>query len=293
MTKQAVIQAVKSSIAEADTSKALEQIIPFLAASRSYRSMAKVARLAQAKYEGAERDFNQGLVDKEDINQVNNQVNRTLLQLVEDLENDDFELSHYEPDMRPNLWQKRITLALVGIFVVLASGLGYWIFSDQEEIPPPDPTPNLTCPDFKEGSEFNVLLLPFQPNVANALTPHITIKRRLTTKSANENLNTSIEIDKDYFDNHDTPGEGEASEAGNNCGAEMVIWGIWEKIPEGNLITTDFKYLGVRDHFGFQKLKLESDDQVDTVFALSNIETQGRITQDIDCLLYTSPSPRD
>ena len=64
MTKQQVIQTVKSNIAKADTPKAIKELITFLEANRPYRSMGKVARLAQAKYEGAERDFNQGLVER-------------------------------------------------------------------------------------------------------------------------------------------------------------------------------------------------------------------------------------
>jgi len=98
-------------------------------------------------------------------------------------------------------------------------------------------------------------------------------------------LNASIEIDTDYFEHHDTPGAAEAAAAGNDCGAQMVIWGIWEKLPTGTIISTDFKYLGFRDHFGFQKLKLESDGQIDTIFALSNIETQGHLTQDIEAVI--------
>jgi len=285
MTKQQVIQAVKSHIAKADTAKALTELITFLEGNRPYRSMGKVARLAQAKYEGAERDFSQGLVEKEDANLVYNSVNRTVLQLIEDLENNDFELSHYEPEMRPNTGQKNMIKVLAGIFLILAAGLGFWIYTTIKEPPPPPPPEKLTCPPFTENSEFNVLLLPFQPNKTDELTPHVTIKRRLANKSAAENLNTSIEIDKDYFDHHDTPGEREASEAGNDCGAQMVIWGIWEKLPTGIIVSTDYKYLGFRDHFGFQKLKLESDDQIDTVFALSNIETQGHLTQDIEAVI--------
>lgn len=285
MTKQQVIQAVKAKIAKADTPKALTELIAFLEANRSYQSMAKVARLAQAKYEGAERDFNQGIVDKENANFVYNSVNRTVLQLVEDIENDNFELSHYEPDMRPSAGQRNMTRVLVGIFLVLASGLGYWIYTNTLKPLPPSEPEKLTCPTFTENSEFNVLLLPFQPNKKDELTPHITIKRRLASKSASNNLNTSIEIDKDYFELHDTPGESEAAEAGNDCGAQMVIWGIWEKVSTGIIISTDFKYLGLRDRFGFQKLKLEGDGQIDTVFALSNIETQGHLTQDIEDLI--------
>jgi len=285
MTKQQVIQAVKSKIAKADTSKALTTLISFLEANRPYKPMAKVARLAQAKFEGAERDFNQGIVDKEETNLVYNSVNRTILQLVEDIENYDFELSHYEPDMRPKTGYKNITRALMGIFLVLASGLGYWIYSTTSQPLPLLNPGGLTCPRFTENSEFNVLLLPFQPNKKDELTPHITIKRRLASKSTAENLNTSIEIDKDYFEYHDTPGASEAAAAGNDCGAQMVIWGIWEKVPTGTIISTDFKYLGLRDRFGFQKLKLEGEGQIDTVFALSNIETQGHLTQDIEAII--------
>jgi len=285
MNKQQVIQAVKSNIARAKTPKALSELITFLEGNQRYRSMGKVARLAQAKYEGAERDFNQGLIEKEDANLVYNAVNRTVLQLVEDVENDSFELSHYEPDMRPNTGQKNITKVLVGIFLILVAGLGFWIYTTTKESAPTTISEKLTCPSFTENSEFNVLLLPFQPNKTEELTPHITIKRRLADKSATENLNTSIEIDTDYFNNHDTPGESEASAAGHACGAQMVIWGIWEKQPAGIIISTDFKYLGLKDKIGFQKLKLESDDQIDTVFTLLNIETQGHLTQDIEAVI--------
>jgi len=278
MSKQEIIKNIKAAITQADTPRALAELVPFLENNRQYRAMSKVARLAQAKYERAEQDFNQGLIDREDTTFIYNSVNRTVLQLVADVENDDFDLSHYEPAMHPNVWQKRIWSILASILVVLAVGIGFWIYTTQKAIPPT----GITCPTFQKNAEFNVLLLPFQPNVKNELTPHITIKRRLTDKSAKEKLNTSIEIDNDYFDNHDTPGQTEAMYAGGNCGAQMVIWGIWEKTNNGTIISTDFKYLGSRDRFGFQKLKLESDDQIDTVFAMSNIETQGTITQDIE-----------
>jgi len=278
MSKQEIIKNIKAAIAQADTPKALAQLIPFLESNRQYSAMSKVARLAQAKYERAAQDFNQGLIDREDTTFIYNAVNRTVLQLVADLEKNDFDLSHYEPDMRPNVWQKRNGTILAGILMVLIIGLGYWIYNTQQAAAPT----GITCPTFQENAEFKVLLLPFQPNRQDELTPHITIKRRLTDKSAKEKLNTSIEIDNDYFDNHDTPGKVEAMFAGDNCDAQMVIWGIWEKTAKGTIISTDFKYLGNRDRFGFQKLKLESDDQIDTVFAMSNIETQGTLTQDIE-----------
>lgn len=281
MSKQEIIKNTKGAIAQADTPEALAQLIPFLESNRPYNAMSKVARLAQAKYEGAERDFNQGLVDREGTTFIYNAVNRTVLQLIEDLQKDDFDVSHYEPDMRPNVWQKRIGPILAGILIVLIGGVGYGIYNAEKETPPI----GLTCPTFQENAEFKVLLLPFQPNRKDELTPHITIKRRLTDKSAKEKLNTSIEIDKDYFDNHDTPGKTEAMSAGDNCGAQMVIWGIWEKTSNGTIVSTDFKYLGSRDRFGFQKLKLESDDQIDTVFTMSNIETQGKLTQDIEKII--------
>lgn len=278
MSKQEIIKNIKAAITKAETPQALAQLIAFLDGNQQYSAMGKVARLAQAKYEGAERDFNQGLVDREGTTFIYNAVNRTVLQLVEDLQKDDFDASHYEPDMRPNQWQKRIVAILAGILIVFAGGVGYSIYNAEKETPPT----GLTCPIFQENAEFKVLLLPFQPNRKDELTPHITIKRRLTDKSAKENLNTSIEIDKDYFDNHDTPGKTEAMTAGGDCGAQMVIWGIWEKTNNGTIVSTDFKYLGSRDRFGFQKLKLESDDQIDTVFTMSNIETQGTLTQDIE-----------
>ena len=281
MSKLETIQLIKAAIVKADTSEALAQLIPFLDANSKYRAMGKVARLAQAKYERASSDFSQALVNRADTIFIYNAVNRTILQLVEDLEKGDFDIAHYEPDMRPNLWQKRIVTALVGIILVLIGGLGYWIYNTEKDIAPI----GLTCPIFQENAEFNVLLLPFQPDNKNELTPHITIKRRLTDKAAKEKLNASIEIDKDYFDNHDTPGKTEAMNAGGDCGAQMVIWGIWEKTNDGTIISTDFKYLGNRDRFGFQKLKLESDDQIDTVFTMSNIETQGKITQDIEKII--------
>ena len=278
MSKQEIIKNIKVAITQAETPKALAQLIAFLDNNQQYSAMGKVARLAQAKYERAAQDFTQGLVDRENTTFIYNSVNRTVLQLVEDLDKDDFDLSHYEPDMRPNVWQKKIWGVLTGILLVLIGGFGYWIYTSQQAIPPT----GITCPTFQENAEFRVLLLPFQPNRKDELTPHITIKRRLTDKSAKEKLNTSIEIDEDYFDNHDTPGKTEAMMAGGDCGAQMVIWGIWEKTNSGTIISTDFKYLGNRDRFGFQKLKLESDDQIDTVFTMSNIETRGTITQDIE-----------
>lgn len=278
MSKQEIIKSTKIAITKAETQQALTQLIAFLESDRQYSAMSKVAHLAKAKYERAEQDFTQGLIDREDTTFIYNNVNRTVLQLVADLEKDDFDLSHYEQDMQPNVLLKRIGRILAGILIVAIGGLGYWIYNTEKEAAPG----GVTCPVFREDAAFKVLLLPFQPNIENELTPHVTIKRRLTDKSTKEQLSTSIEIDKDYFDNHDTPGRSEAMFAGDFCRAQMVIWGIWEKTNNGNIISTDFKYLGNRDRFGFQKLKLESDDQIDTVFAMSNIETQGTITQDIE-----------
>ena len=277
--KQQIIQTVRQAIAAADTSTALSQLITFLEGSAKYDAMEKVARLAQAKQEGAKRNLAQGLVSIEAANLDFNAVNNTVLQLIEDLEKDAFELDHYAPDMRPNRWQKKLVYVLAGIFLVLAGGLGYWVYINNMV------APRFTCPTFQPASDFNVLLLPFQPAVEGQLAPHTTIKRRLTNKAEAQDLNISVEIDKDYFEQHDTPGKGEVTEIGGFCKAKLVIWGVWEDTPAGKIIRTDFKYLGETERFGFQKLKLESNDQLDTVFTMSNIETEGTLTQDIEKII--------
>lgn len=285
MDKQTLISQVRTLVSEAEPQQALQLLIPFLQSDSQYNKLAQIAYLAQAKLERNRKEEDSGTISREDAGMNVNLVSKTILNLADDLENNNLRPPRYE--IQGNRISTKLIRILTGIFILLAIGLGTWIylaFFNEE----PAVIEGVECPEFPDNAEFNVLLLPFQSVAGQSMQAHISIKRRLADMSERFNLNTSIEIFKDYFENNDAPGPGEAKEIGQTCSARMVIWGTTESTGDSKIVSTSYRYLGEdSDKLKFKKIKLEGNNRLDTISTLSSIETEGKLTQDIEAIIYT------
>lgn len=287
MEKQNLINVVRELIGQAEPDQAIEQLIPFLQNNPEYKDLAKIAYLAQAKLERNRREKDSGTITRESANMTENLVSKTILNIVDDIEKGNLHPKRYE--IQGNRFSKKLLWVLTGIMVLLAVGLGTWLYitflnDDSIDI---DPT---ECPIFADESEFNILLLPFETIAGEELQTHVSIKRRLADMVDRFKINVDIEIFKDYFENedHDSPDPNDAKEIGGSCKAKLVIWGTTENVQNGKIVSTSYKYLGENaEKLKFRKIRLEGSNRMDTISTLSSIETEGILTQEIEKIIYT------
>lgn len=288
MEKQNLINIVRELIGQAEPDQALEQLIPFLQSDVEYQDLAKIAYLAQAKLERNRRDKDSGTITREAANTTENLVSKTILNIVDDLEKENLHPKRYE--IQGNRFSKKLLWVLSGILGLLAIGLGTWLyltFFNNDDVIDIDPT---ECPTFADNSEFNILLLPFETIAGEQMQTHISIKRRLADMVDRFNIKVDIEIFKDYFKDgaHDSPDPNDAKEVGSSCDAKLVIWGTTESVGDNKIVSTSYKYLGeAAEQLKFRKIRLESNNRMDTISTLSSIETEGILTQDIEKIIYT------
>ncbi|MFK7935055.1 MAG: tetratricopeptide repeat protein [Saprospiraceae bacterium] len=286
MEKQKLINIVRELVGQAEPDQALEQLIPFLQNDPEYQDLAKLAYLAQAKLERNRRDKDSGTITRENANLTENLVFKTILNITNDLESDNFHPKRYE--IQGSRISGNLLKVLTGIFILLAIGLGTWLYITFRE--EPEIVDASECPPFDPQSEFNILLLPFETIAGENMQTHISIKRRLADKIEQSGINVDIEIFKDYFENdaHDTPTATDAREIGESCTAKLVIWGTTESVEKGKIVSTSYKYIGEQaEQLMFRKIRLESRNRIDTITTLSSIETEGILTQDIEKIIYT------
>lgn len=139
------------------------------------------------------------------------------------------------------------------------------------------------CPPYEADSEFNIMVLPFQP-LDGKLTP---IERSLRIRLANEmekyGLKGSIFTKKiDVFSDEYPLTSQQAFGIGLPCKAQLIIWGTTEEDRNGNdIVTTKFRFIE-SSHFSLTDLEINSEATVDTVSSLSSIATSAELTEEIE-----------
>lgn len=139
------------------------------------------------------------------------------------------------------------------------------------------------CPPYGADSEFNIMLLPFQPLDGKAKKVELVVGSRLATEMVKYGLNGSVYTKKiDVFSNEYPLTSQQAFGIGLPCKAQLIIWGTTEEDRNGNdIVTTKFRFIE-SSHFSLTDLEINNDATVDTVSSLSSIATSAALTEEIE-----------
>lgn len=241
MEQKAILQQIRADISKANTKKALASLQNYLdqAGSDAVEAYNQVVQLA-AQYEQTQRSEKFGMVSFEDAKVSYNQINNGVLAILQELEattpSSDTDL--VLKTKRSNKW---LFWALPSGAVVLAA-LAYFLW-------PAAATE--TCPDFNPDTAFDILVLPFRPILdGDEFVPahqlfeiglnNLIDQNQLSGKANVDSYGLSIAQSEDY-----PTSTRSATEISTGCNAQLIIWGITEKVEPGNqlILSTDYLFL--------------------------------------------------
>ena len=284
MDNAQLVSEIKQLLGNAETEKALGRLIGLLQSSPKYRNLNSLALQARARFRKAQQDELQGLASGEAVKLTYNQVTRQALQIVEWLEEGKLDPEVSSAESSPGRWPW-VMGALV-LLIAIAGG-GYWWWAQSQAQEPGEELSSACHIDrqFEKGSEFNILLVPFQVVAGEPQKPHALIAARLESFIKEYNINcdfgTLLCKDSDSFLSID-----DATRLAKEFEAQLIIWGTAESSPQGSTINTNYKFLKKKgkdeSNLELSKLELSEGSQLATVSTLSSIATSGILTQAIE-----------
>lgn len=282
MATNPIIAEVRRLMANFETDQALEKLAAYLeSAAPDQKAWLNTILQFRAQWEKAQQDERLGISDPADLQRAYNQVNHQLLEA----------LTAIEAGRKPGGAGLAAPAAkgwLIGGGLLLAAllGLAVWYFTGglQPVAPPVEEEPTVgECPVFADNSQFNVLILPFKSLRGEALEIHSVIKDRLALESERYRLPASVKVRAMDLAKEEYPSTGvEAAQLGEDCRAQLIIWGTTEAKPNGDIILTRFRFLNLGERFSLTKLLMNEAMEVDTLSSLSSIATEGLLTEDIE-----------
>ena len=251
MELKEIIQLVRGNLLKGQTEEALIKLGDFLdkqgtSAIDEYNLVIKLTN----QYRQTKQSEQANLISFEDAQVVYSQINNALLTLVKELEN---------PGEKGVLLKKKRPIwpfvTLGGLALAIAA---YFLWPSANEE---------SCPTFKPDTAFDILVLPFNPLTGNEVTPthrlfEIGLNRliddySLTGEANVESYAETIALQEDY-----PTGAQDARGISQNCGTQLIIWGITEKLPANNqtILTTNYLFLEEEDlHLDRQELGQDAE----------------------------------
>ena len=274
MTPAELKIAVTKELTNGQISPAFDLLIDTFSNQNTKQSKAflRVVKRLKASYAQTKQAGIKGLLTSEQQQVANSKTTDDLLELVEQWANDKKKPEGFSTKQQSNA---RIAWLVGLIALIIGVGVVFYIRSNYDPI---------SCPEFPQESEFDILLLPFTNLAEGELRPEIPIKQRLDKLSNENDLESAASIFERFYQQDDVqfPDYDAARKIGSGCEAEMVVWGTAERLNDGIDVNAKFSFTGDASHFDLNKVQLEGETSIDTIRSVSSIAREGNITKDIE-----------
>lgn len=273
MEQKAVLQQIRADVSKANTKQALASLQDYLdqAGSEAVEAYNKAVQLA-AQYEQTQRSEKFGMVSFADAKVSYNQINNGILALIQELEGT---TTSTETDLvlKPKKSNKWLFWALPsGAILVAALAYFLWPAAATE-----------TCPDFNPDTAFDILVLPFRPIIdSDEFVPahqlfeiglnNLIDQNELSGKANVDSYGLSIAQSEDY-----PTSTRSATEISTGCNAQLIIWGITEKVEPGNqlILSTDYLFLD-EDGIQLDRQEIGMDNELTSTAINLDFPRRGR-----------------
>lgn len=292
MDPNATLAAIRQLIAEAKNEAAAERLLEYLnQAPEPAHSWRDAVSNLLAQYKRVKLQQQRNTISFDEASRAINQITDGLLASIAGVEE-----GLPAPAMKnPEVGNSSPPWLVIGVVaaLVLATASFFMIRGFfQNNNTPADPPPIVVtqgeseegkCPPYETDSEFNIMVLPFQP-LDGKLTPiERSLRIRLATEMEKYGLKGSIFTKNiDVFSNEYPLTSQQAFGIGLPCKAQLIIWGTTEEDRNGNdIVTTKFRFIE-SSHFSLTDLEITNEATVDTVSSLSSIATSAELTEEIE-----------
>lgn len=233
MELKELIQQLRAYLLKGQTEEALSGLGTYLnqQGSAAIDAYNRVIELT-ARYQQTKRSEQANLISFDDAKVSYSKINTAILDLIKELES---------PQAVPSLKKKKRPiwpfLVLGGLLLAVAA---YFLWPVGEE----------DCPSFSPDTDFDILVLPFHPLDRERVTPahrlfeiglnNLIDNYGLSGQANVESFRESIALADDY-----PTGVQDADKISRNCGTQLIIWGITEKLARNEqfILTTNYLFL--------------------------------------------------
>jgi hypothetical protein len=229
-----IIRSAKSALQNSDTAQALGELIPFLEKDTRFVQTVRTLRIMEANFNNTKQQEQRGILAFAEAQREYNRINATILEVIQALEVGKIpaiDLSQKSASSGLPRWLLLTTGALLAAVLLY----GAWAVFQK--------TPAEQCPEF-EGEGLKVMILPFQNlgDPQKKAKPHTAIRERITELSEKNKFPLAIEVHVDYDADELEPDEKKILRIGKKCGAEVVIWGLYEQKSDSLILSTRYLF---------------------------------------------------
>jgi hypothetical protein len=233
-------ETIRQFIALGDLPQAIQVFKNYLQQGAKNPAALRVLQVVESKLNSIKQQERKGLLDLSEAQKAYSHVTDALLGLADDVEAGRTPTMPFsEPPVSNKIYWLigggiLMLLAIIAVVLIRQGNKPQVIKLDTGE------TAKQECPEF-EPSGFRVLLIPFQKLRGEEAKPELSLQERIRTLTKRNNVNTDVEILRGDRFAGSTPDDKDASRAGTQCQADMVIWGQYESETEG--IAIDVRYV--------------------------------------------------
>ncbi|MGH1437811.1 MAG: hypothetical protein ACRBG0_25460 [Lewinella sp.] len=293
MDPNATLVAIRQLIAEAKNEAAAERLLDYLnQAPEPANSWRDTVSNLLAQYKRIKLQQQRNTISFDEARRAINQITDGLLASLAGIEQG-LPAPSVKTDGAGNNNSSPPWLVIgVVVALVLATASFFMLRGIFQNNTPADPPSTLVdqgeseegkCPPYKPDSEFNIMVLPFQPLDGKSANIDLPLKSRLAIEMDKYGLKGSVFTKKiDVFSNEYPLTSNQASKIGLPCKAQLIIWGTTEEDRNGNdIVTTKFRFIE-SSHFSLTDLEINNEATVDTVSSLSSIASSAVLTEEIE-----------
>lgn len=276
MNTAELIQKITDLITNAKQEDAIKLLVDHLNQDARYKALYNQALQVQSEFGLGQSKILDGVLSDDQVNAQFARINKKIVAILDKLEKGDLSgdsVSNGSSSSR-GLVVGLVTAAILGLSAVV-----YFVFLSKKEDPKTVVTQTSNCPNVDQKSNFNILLLPFDKLAGDDIHPEFRIRNEINNLCARNKIDASATCT--LSDSFRVQNINEANDLGRHCGAEMVIWGEYEKSGDSTLISLNYK-ITKEDFFQVQNLKLEGESGIKAVKTLSSIQTGGELLSGVE-----------
>jgi len=243
MNSNPIFESVRELISQGDADQALQVLIGFLEKDGSQPETLRTLRVVEANYRAARKQEAKGILDFSDAQREYAKTNDFLVSVVDDLIAGRKPVPGFAGTGDGGARNALLPWLIGGgILIILGVLAGIWLSKSPEQQDDQKSGVNteaFQCPKFRDKG-FKVMVLEFQKLSGEDSKPELGIQSRIRDLTERNNINVDVKILSEEAFGGNTPDIQDAKGLGNQCMADMVIWGEYEKAKDS--IEVDIRY---------------------------------------------------
>lgn len=239
MPTHPIFEMVRQHLQQGETGAALHTMITYLEAEGKQEELLRTLRVVQANYNAAKQQELKGILAFQEAQREYSKVNDALLSTIDDLSAGRNTGTSARPAPNRNWWI--IGGAALLVVAVVAAILFFRKPKTADPVAGKGDESGVKCPQFRPA-DYRIMLIPFISLNDQVARPALSIQMRIRDLTRNNNISADVEIAEGHTMATSLPDFVRAKKKGDQCNANVVIWGQYEKVGDSTLVDVHYVF---------------------------------------------------